>query len=91
MMEDWRALITEQKSILAMSESERVEDEQARVIILLDGELVVEYQKCGTCRPKTVILTKAGSHKYIAPHTTFRLKNRLMSRAVYMEITTNSE
>ena len=82
-------LTVEQNSVLALKTGERQYDElEAKVIILLEGELIVEHQTCESCRYKTTVLTNRGSHIVIAPKTYHRLKNLKMERALYIVVKT---
>lgn len=82
-------LITETLSLTSATDGEKLVLNEDKVIILLDGQIVVEHQYCGKCRPKKTGLTKQGSYIYIPRGTHHQVKNRMLQRAWYIEVITN--
>lgn len=72
-----------------MTDGKKLVHDEDMIIILFEGELVVEHQTCDSCRPKTTILPTAGSHIYILRGTYYRVRNLKMGRARYIEVITN--
>jgi len=78
-------LVTQEQSLYAMKERTE-ESEDALTIVMLEGELVVDIQKCGSCKPKRLTLTSLGSNIYIPPKTTYRLRNNQMVKARWIQV-----
>jgi len=83
-------MITRKESLFAMKE---IKDEirGAFVIVLLEGQIIVEVQLCNSCRPKTSILTTAGSNLYIPPKSTYRIRNSQLLKAEWIEVHQNPD
>ena len=68
----------------AMTERRLESIEQYKFLYIVEGELIVDVQKCGTCRPKTVILNQPGSHVHFPKGSTIRIRNNKMVHAKYV-------
>ena len=77
-------LRAEKKTMFAITRGKTITVDVSTTIVLMDGEIIVEHQTCGTCRPKTVILNKVGSHIILESDETYRLLNNTMKKADYL-------
>ena len=73
------------KMLYAMCE-EKKEECNSTVIILMGGELIVDVQECGTCKPKRIILTSIGSHIFVPQKSAYKIRNNQMIRANWLEV-----
>lgn len=82
-------MIAETLTLASATDGKKLVHDEDEIIILLDGQVVVEHQYCGKCRPKKTGLTKQGSYIYIPRGTHHQVKNRMLKRAWYIEVITN--
>lgn len=68
----------------AMQERKIESVDQYKFIYIVEGELIVDIQTCGTCRPKTVTLTHSGSHAHIPKGAAIRIRNNKMTVSKYV-------
>ena len=73
-------MIVEKKDMYAATVGERITIDVQTLIVLLEGEIIIEHQKCGCCQPKSTVLNKLGATKILDVGTTYRLKNNSMEK-----------
>ena len=79
-------MCVDKRGIFAMKLDGRITVDVPTVIMLVNGEIIVQHQKCGDCRPKTTTLTQAGSHLVLEADMIYRIRNNTMERADYLLI-----
>lgn len=79
-------MYVERKNLFALSESDRIDIDTPTVLVLVESEIVVQHQECGTCRPKTTTLTQIGTQITLESGVTYRVKNNTMKRAAYLVV-----
>jgi len=82
-------LSVEKVGLFAQQMSSKNKTKAPSVLVLVEGEILVEHQTCGSCRPKTTGLSKLGTYLELEESVFYRVRNNTMLRAEYLVITTS--